>query len=43
LETFIDGIERGLRVSFDVRILDAENDGAALAPSMQPVEDESPI
>jgi len=40
LETFVDGIERGLRVSFGVRIVDAENDGAALVASMQPIEDE---
>jgi hypothetical protein len=40
LETFIDGIERGLRVSFDVGIVDAENDGAALVASMKPIEDE---
>src|SRR5260370_21074443 len=36
----MDGIERGLRVSFDVRIVDAENDGAALMARMKPIEDE---
>jgi hypothetical protein len=40
LETFVDGIERGLRVPFDVRVVDAENYNAALAASMKPIEDE---
>jgi len=40
LETFIDGIEGGLCVSFDVGIVDAENDGTALMASMKPIEDE---
>src|SRR5260370_6959123 len=36
----MDGIERGLRVWFDVSIVDAENDGAALVARMKPIEDE---
>jgi hypothetical protein len=40
LETFVDGIERGLRVPFDVRIVNAENYDTALVASMKPIEDE---
>ena len=35
----MDGIERGLRVSLDVRIVDAENNGTALVASVKPIED----
>ena len=41
LETFVNGIERGLRVPFDVRIIDAQNDDAAMVARIQPIEDES--
>jgi hypothetical protein len=40
LKTFVDGIERGLRVPFDVSIVDAENYDTALVASMKPIEDE---
>ena len=39
-ETFVDRIERSLRVPFDVRIVDAENDDTALVAGIKPVEDE---
>ena len=38
LETFVNGIERGLRVPFDVRIVDAQNDDAAVVARIEPVE-----
>jgi hypothetical protein len=41
LETFVDGIERDLRVPFEVSIVDAKNYRAAMVASVEPVEDES--
>jgi len=40
LETFVDGIERGLRVPFDVSVVDAENYDTALPASIKPIENE---
>ena len=39
-ETFVDGIKRGLRVPFDVRIVNAENYDTTLVAGMKPIEDE---
>jgi hypothetical protein len=39
-ETFVDRIERGRRVPFDVGIIDAENHYTALVARIEPIEDE---
>ncbi len=40
-KAFMDGIEKGLRVSFEVRIVDAENDDATtLVASVKPIKNE---
>ena len=38
-ETFIDGIERGLRVPFDIGVIDAQNHHTAMVASIEPIED----
>jgi hypothetical protein len=40
IETFIDRIERHLRVPLNVGIIDAQNNCAALMAGIEPVEDE---
>ena len=40
VQAFEDGIERGLRVALDIRIVDAQDHGAAVVAGIQPIENE---
>src|SRR5690242_2827082 len=41
VQPFVDGVQRFFRIALEIRVVDAQNHGAAVTTRVQPVEDKS--